>query len=398
MNKKGDKLISVYWFAILFIVAGGIVYMTVSFYGAPKDIRGIEANVLTNKVADCLAQGGYIREEVLNEESGFRENFLKECSLNFAVENVYGWREQEQYYVNVAFHEFDDNSPDNFGEKFFEISAGNVNLKTMSFLEKPTERLATKRNSIVIHYTEGFSAKDAIDAIRDARLSIHYLIDRDGTIISRDNEDFFSSIEFFGLGRRAFVSESVNAQHSGCYDVRERFRRPDCSAKIPDCLDARNLLKQECRSYSPFMNNNKLCCIEGFNTRAIGIELVNLGDLCRHFMSACEMRGGVFYEDGVAWEKFTDEQINSLVNLVADIVSRYDIHADRNHIIGHEEITNFKSDPGPAFPWEYFIQRVNEQKRLAPGLGRNFYSLDKEGNQYAIKILSIVRKTEKNEA
>ena len=57
-NKKGDKIISVYWFAILFIVAAAVVYMAALFYGAPYDARGIESDILTNQIADCLSQGG----------------------------------------------------------------------------------------------------------------------------------------------------------------------------------------------------------------------------------------------------------------------------------------------------------------------------------------------------
>ena len=54
MNKKGgDKIISVYWFAIIFIVATGIVYMVLSFYGKPYDIREIEVDLLTDKIEDA---------------------------------------------------------------------------------------------------------------------------------------------------------------------------------------------------------------------------------------------------------------------------------------------------------------------------------------------------------
>ena len=51
LNKKGtDKIISVYWFTILFIVAGAIVYMAAAFYGEPYDVREIEANILINQI------------------------------------------------------------------------------------------------------------------------------------------------------------------------------------------------------------------------------------------------------------------------------------------------------------------------------------------------------------
>ena len=71
-DKKGtDKIISVYWFAVLFIVAGGIVYMTAIFYGEPYDVREIEANLLTNQIADCLSEGGKLENtwRELNSDS-----------------------------------------------------------------------------------------------------------------------------------------------------------------------------------------------------------------------------------------------------------------------------------------------------------------------------------------
>src|SRR3990167_8995579 len=105
MNKTGtDKIISVYWFVILFIVAAAIAYMVISFYGKPYDVRELEANALTNRIADCVSQNGYLREETLSE--GFKENLLASCDLNFEVEDAYGWKEQEQYYIEIEIVDF----------------------------------------------------------------------------------------------------------------------------------------------------------------------------------------------------------------------------------------------------------------------------------------------------
>lgn len=118
MNIRGtDKIMSVYWFAILFIVAAAVVYMVGSFYGQPYDIREVEANVLINNIADCIAGGGYLNKEIIDTEGEFllnNDNFLEVCNLNFNVEDTTGWKEQEQYYVEI----------DVFG-----IAKGNVNLK-----------------------------------------------------------------------------------------------------------------------------------------------------------------------------------------------------------------------------------------------------------------------------
>ena len=120
INKKGgDKIISVYWFAILFIVAAAVVYMVSSFYGTPYDVRELEANALANKVADCFSEAGYIRDNwrEINED-----NFLTLCGLNFDVEDVHNWND-DQHYIEVRVNNFESN------EAFPEITQGNANLK-----------------------------------------------------------------------------------------------------------------------------------------------------------------------------------------------------------------------------------------------------------------------------
>ncbi|MBI2044060.1 hypothetical protein HYT24_01725 [Candidatus Pacearchaeota archaeon] len=128
-NKKGaDKIISVYWFVILFLVAGAIVYMVYSFYGKPLDVREIEANILINQVADCISKNGKITNQ-LNDE--FKDNFMEICNLNFETE----FKEDGEYYIGAVFYDINDN-PLNF-----EIAGGNINLRN-TYLDTP------KSNSI----------------------------------------------------------------------------------------------------------------------------------------------------------------------------------------------------------------------------------------------------------
>lgn len=107
MNKRGtDKILSVYWFAILFLVAAGIVYMVAVFYGQPYDVRDVEINILINKIANCFAEGGrlkYLLDEINND------NFLSKCGLTFNVEDTNNW-ENDQFYVNVSFYDFDNSN------------------------------------------------------------------------------------------------------------------------------------------------------------------------------------------------------------------------------------------------------------------------------------------------
>ena len=137
-NKKGgDRIISVYWFAILFIVAAAMVYLVVSFYGKPYDVRELEANALTNKIADCFSKGGYFVDSALQISD---ETFLDECGLNFQTENVYDWNVQKQFYVEVSVEGF------NSENQLINIASGNLNLKDFCNEEGDNFPLCLKRS------------------------------------------------------------------------------------------------------------------------------------------------------------------------------------------------------------------------------------------------------------
>ena len=117
-EKKGaEKIMSVYWFAILFLVAGAIVYMVSIFYGSPYDVREIEANILINNVADCLSENGKLRYG-LNDD--LKSNFLELCHLNLNTKD-----EEIQYSLEIEFRDFKTDEVLDYN-----IVEGNINLKT----------------------------------------------------------------------------------------------------------------------------------------------------------------------------------------------------------------------------------------------------------------------------
>jgi len=126
INKKGDKLLSVYWFAILVIVAVGIVLMVNSFYGKNYDVRAQESKILSQKVADCIYFGGEFNPLLINSQGGFRDdfkdNFLEKCLLNLTINEEF---ERPPYYVEAEFF-----SEGNLKKTSFFISEGNKNWKS----------------------------------------------------------------------------------------------------------------------------------------------------------------------------------------------------------------------------------------------------------------------------
>lgn len=139
MNKKGaEKIISVYWFVILILVAGGIYGMVYMFYEHPFDVRELEANILINNLADCISEKGIINDFVFNEsdliDNNFKENFLDICKINFNVEDFSNWNKEEQFYVKINFFKVD-----NLNEPFSTISDGNSKWLSSCDINKDDE-------------------------------------------------------------------------------------------------------------------------------------------------------------------------------------------------------------------------------------------------------------------
>ena len=137
-NKKADsKLISVYWFAILVIVAGGIVAMVFLFYGPAYDVREIESTILAENVANCVAPSGKIHSELFDGVHGvfleqFKDTFMERCSLDFEIQD--NW-EVPQYYVEVEFYnEMEDL------DSVFTLVGGNPNWKGDCFLKEGNKK------------------------------------------------------------------------------------------------------------------------------------------------------------------------------------------------------------------------------------------------------------------
>lgn len=139
MDKKGtDKILSIYWFLILTLVAGGIFAMVYVFYGAPSDVRGIEADLLAQKLADCVSKNGLIEENLLlNGEfnPAVTSYFTNGCDITFKVEEGYGEETEIQYLYKIEFYRIRD-----VVNPQFVISDGNLNWENECYIEKSNSK------------------------------------------------------------------------------------------------------------------------------------------------------------------------------------------------------------------------------------------------------------------
>jgi len=91
-NKKaGEKLLSIWWIFIITMVGIGIVWGVSMFYSAEIDVRNVEAEILMNRISDCLFEQGMLINNLL--ENGF--DIFQECKLNKKVI-------ESNFYINIS--------------------------------------------------------------------------------------------------------------------------------------------------------------------------------------------------------------------------------------------------------------------------------------------------------
>lgn len=153
-------------------------------------------------------------------------------------------------------------------------------------------------SAVVNHRDDPYNMEYVRQTFIDADVSIHYILDRDGTVY-------------------CYVPEDRSAWHAG---------------------------KGEWLGDEKYTNK--------MNLYSIGIEVVGIG-------SMEDMAPYLHKSEYKALDKellgFTDAQYESLKLLVADICERNNIPLDRDHVIGHEEYSPKKNDPGDLFDWSRIV-------------------------------------------
>ena len=96
MDKKGEKLFSIWWFIIIIIIGLGIVAGVSLFYSSNLDIRSLEADALSSKVVKCISSSDGINPTIL--ESNF--DIFSECSLSQSV------FDNGKFFIKISVSDF----------------------------------------------------------------------------------------------------------------------------------------------------------------------------------------------------------------------------------------------------------------------------------------------------
>lgn len=153
-------------------------------------------------------------------------------------------------------------------------------------------------SAVVNHRDDPYNMEYVRQTFIDADVSIHYILDRDGTVY-------------------CYVPEDRTAWHAG---------------------------KGQWKDDEKYTNK--------MNLYSIGIELVGIGSQEDMSLYLTKKEYAALDESLLG---FTDAQYTALKALVTDICQRNAIPMDREHIIGHEEFNPKKNDPGELFDWSRIL-------------------------------------------
>lgn len=104
------------------------------------------------------------------------------------------------------------------------------------------------------------------------------------------------------------------------------------------------------------------------NDFTIGIEIANWGQLKKmpdgsfvNYLNKPYKGATPFHRPDKGefdyWEPYPEAQMNAVIQAAKIIIAQYPA-ITRDNVTGHENIQSNKVDPGPAFPWEHFLDSI----------------------------------------
>ena len=198
-----------------------------------------------------------------------------------------------------------------------------------------------------------FSEEEVSEPISDVVSSLadkNYLLPSDVFSREREHDPEFVMIHFTSavvLSKEDPYNDNLVRGIFTDYEVSVHYiidRNGNIDCYVPEELVAYHAGRGEWNNDEKYTNK--------LNDYAIGIEIMAIGsqnDMAQ-YMSASE-----YNNLNPEFIGYTDAQYDSLKLLVKDICDRNSIPMDRQHIIGHEEYSSAKTDPGELFDWERLL-------------------------------------------
>lgn len=94
-KRAGEKVLSIWWFFVLAVIGLGIVIGVLTYYEAEVNVKLVEADVLSEKILNCIIETGYLKE-FLNSDF----DVFKQCGLNEKI-----FEKGSYFYFNISIYD-----------------------------------------------------------------------------------------------------------------------------------------------------------------------------------------------------------------------------------------------------------------------------------------------------
>ena len=377
-NKTGaDKILSVYWFAILFIVASGIFAMVYVFYNSPFDVRNAEADALGNQIASCILQNGKISSSWTTAKTSATSST---CQTPAECQKITG-----EKIVSIVNGMKGDLVPDidslvkregvaeNFECLVLQIAAQESSLKHCKESQKNGDAF----------YCDGIRSEvNALDNERETSLGVMQVntkvhnvqaefFDKGVAYAVKDiltkgydssDKDYACNGKNYGGWERAL--RNYNGWNTACTDSSGKLiGNPNY---VEEVIGKKSFIQQ---TFPEFCSSGKIVDVS---------KQKNLGEEC-HLNFNSESKEEQYYIEIDFYDLKTlafSESNGKKTISSQPIATIYDGNI------------NLKADCE--------VQETKDYQKQSKCFEKIFYAIDEKNNQHAIKITSVVRKTEQN--
>ena len=361
-NKKGaEKILAVYWFAILVLVSAGVFSMVFSFQ-APYDVRELEASVLTGQVADCLSNQGIL------------DSRIPPVFGISSIEKVEDVVELDELITAISDKSSSCNCGDdceNYAGLIDKYSGENeiVDPLLMAGLMVQESLCVSSEASgssvglmqINLKHCGNFGLSVDKEICRDELINSPEKNIRVGAQILKESYDSFNKGKQFS---GACTEEAQQRTYFGWEAALRGYNGWGCGKFLQGSQKGEKIISQDSYVENTLARYNKLREILGKSPVTPSMK-IDLQEMCNLNLENGEEDPQYYFE-------------TEFVNF----------SSGKSLGIAKEGNPNLKIDCK--------IQTEEESKTLSKCVQRSFYSVDSINEKYIIKILSVVRKTEQN--
>lgn len=360
MEKKGsDKVLSIYWFAILALVAAGVFVMVYTFYNSFYDIRDIETNLMVNKISECISRQGRIDSEFLKNLESTKTDTetctdAGDCQKKIGINLV---NTANNLKANIGIENIDESIKSEGVAENLQCLALQIALQESSL--QHCNELKDEKNNPLYCDGDANNVKATISPKEDSLgvMQINTKVHNVKAEFFKDNVEYALKnvlIEGYNNYKNGRIFTPTGKEYSGWQAALRAYNGWGENGNknyVEEVIAKKEAIKALFPEY----------CSENLKQET-GVNLIG----------KCNLNFGS--------EKGNDEYYLE--------VNFYDFDSGRLTASSDEGNKNLKADCE--------IQKDKEHKKLSKCTEKSFYAVDEDNFKYKVKILSVIRKIEQN--